>query len=84
MDGQTGQISELLAGWKQGDRDAVDRLLPLIRTELHRLARQHLGRERKNHAMQSSSPGQESFSRILPGVGTGWRDRRLCPREEAH
>ena len=75
MQSPTEQISVLLAGWRDGDRDALDRLLPLIRTELHRLARRHLGRERKNHTMQPSSLVQEAFLRLLPGADAGWRDR---------
>ncbi len=38
MQSPTEQISGLLAGWRDGDRDALDRLLRLIRTELHWLA----------------------------------------------
>lgn len=74
MEDQAGEISELLAGWKKGDRDAVDRLVPLIRPELYRLARLHLGRERAN-CMQPSSLIQEAFLRLLPHAGTGWNDR---------
>src|SRR5215831_592023 len=65
----------MLAAWCNGDRAAGDRLLPLIRTELLRLARRHLGRESKNHSMQPSSLVQEAFLRLLPGVDAGWRDR---------
>ena len=54
---------------------ALGRLLPLIRTELHRLARRHLERERKDHSMQPSSLVQEAFLRLLPGVDAGWRNR---------
>jgi RNA polymerase sigma factor (TIGR02999 family) len=72
---QASEITEMLAGWRDGDRAALDRLLPLIRTELHRIARRHLGRERKDHSMQPSSLVQEAFLRLLPGVDAGWRDR---------
>jgi len=75
MQTQGGDIPAMLAGWRAGDRAALDRLLPLIRTELRRLARRHLGRERKNHAMQPSSLVQEAFLRLLPGVDAGWRNR---------
>jgi hypothetical protein len=34
MQTQAGQITELLAIWREGDRAALDRLLPLIHTEL--------------------------------------------------
>jgi len=72
---QAREITEMLAGWRDGDRTAADRLLPLIRAELLRLARRHLGRERKDHSMQPSSLVQEAFLRLLPGVDAGWRDR---------
>jgi RNA polymerase sigma factor (TIGR02999 family) len=47
----------------------------MIRVELHRLARRHLGRERRNHTMQPSSLVQEAFLRLLQGADAGWRDR---------
>jgi RNA polymerase sigma factor (TIGR02999 family) len=72
---QAGEITGMLAGWREGDRTALDRLLPLIDAELHRLARRHLGHERKNHAMQPSSLVQEAFLRLLPGVDAGWSNR---------
>ena len=75
MQTQTSQISGLLAGWREGNRDALDRLVPLIRNELHRLARRHLARERKSYAIQPSSLVQEAFLRLLPGADAGWRDR---------
>jgi RNA polymerase sigma factor (TIGR02999 family) len=75
MDGQTGQISELLAGCRKGDRGALDRLVPLIRPELYRLARLHLGREQENCTMQPSSLVPEAFLRLLPHASTGWNDR---------
>src|ERR1700751_1080713 len=75
MQAQAGEITKLLTSWREGDRAALDDLLPLIRAELQRLARRHLGRERKNHTMQPSSLVQEAFLRLLPGVDAGWRNR---------
>jgi len=72
---QAGEITRLLAGWREGDPATMDRVLPLIRTELRRLARRHLAHERRNHTMQPSSLVQEAFLRLLPGVDGGWRDR---------
>jgi RNA polymerase sigma factor (TIGR02999 family) len=72
---EVGEITGLLTVWREGDRAALDRLLPLIRTELQRLARRHLAHERKNHSLQPSSLVQEAFLRLLPGVDAGWRNR---------
>lgn len=75
MQSQSGEITRLLAGWREGDRAALDELVPLIHTELHRLARRHLGRERKDHTMQPSSLVHEAFLRLLPAGGEGLQDR---------
>jgi RNA polymerase sigma factor (TIGR02999 family) len=75
MQTQAGDITRLLAGWREGDRSALDRLLPLIRAELDRLARRHLRRERKHHPMQPSSLVQEAFVRLLPGADVEWQNR---------
>jgi RNA polymerase sigma factor (TIGR02999 family) len=75
MQTRSADITGLLAIWREGDRGALERLLPLIHAELHRLARRHLGRERNNHTMQPSSLVQETFLRLLPGADVGWRDR---------
>jgi RNA polymerase sigma-70 factor, ECF subfamily len=72
---QAGEITGIPAGWREGDHEALDRLFPLIYTELHRLARRHLGRERKDHSMQPSSLVQEAFLRLLPRADAGWRNR---------
>jgi hypothetical protein len=44
-------MSQLLAAWSDGDRDALDRLLPLVERELHRLAHQYMSRERPDHTL---------------------------------
>src|SRR5260370_39662173 len=75
MQAPAEDITVLLAGWRGGDRTALDRLVPLIRGELRRIARRHLGRERKNHDMQPSSLVQEAFLRLLPDRNLGWRNR---------
>ena len=72
---QAGEITGLLAGWRQGDRTALDRLIPLVRKELRHLARHHLGRMRNSDRMQPSSLLQEAFLRLLPDADVGWRNR---------
>ena len=75
MQPQAGNITGLLTSWREGDGAALDRLIPLIRTELYRLARRHLGHERKNHTMQPSSLVQEAFLRLLPEPDHQWQNR---------
>jgi RNA polymerase sigma factor (TIGR02999 family) len=72
---QAGDITRLLAGWRAGDRSALDRLWPLIRAELDRLARRHLAREQQHRGLQPSSLVQEAFLRLLPGNHGEWQNR---------
>jgi RNA polymerase sigma factor (TIGR02999 family) len=71
---EAGDITGFLTGWRNADPATMDRLYPGIRAELYRLARRHLAREGRKHAMQASSLVQEAFLRLLPGVDNGWRD----------
>src|SRR5262245_45738374 len=75
MQARAGEITELLTGWRQGDRTALDRLAPMIRLELEQMARRHLAREGKGNVMQPSSLVQDAYLRLLPGVDFDWRNR---------
>ena len=67
-------VTELLVEWRQGNEDAVQRLLPLVHDELRRLARRHLAGERPDHVLQATALANEvSLRRVsrrqLPGAG---------------
>ncbi len=48
----SGDVTGLLTAWKDGNSEALDELIPIVYTELRRLARQQLGGERRNHSLQ--------------------------------
>ncbi len=58
-------ITELLVRWRTGDAEALNSLIPLVYGELHRLARQHLRREREGHTLQSTALVNEVYLRLL-------------------
>jgi len=43
------ELSSLLRAWSNGDESALDKLMPLIYDELHRLAHRYMARERAGH-----------------------------------
>jgi ECF sigma factor len=51
-------ITQLLADWNRGDQAALDKLLPLVYAELHRLAGSYMRRERPEHTLQTTAFGQ--------------------------
>ena len=46
-----GEVSELLRAWSGGDRDALEKLTPIVYKELHRLARRYMRGERDGHSL---------------------------------
>src|SRR5215203_1201842 len=58
------EITKLLKDWSGGDSTALDRLIPLVYEELHRLAHQHMRRERAGHMLQTSALINEAYVRL--------------------
>jgi RNA polymerase sigma factor (TIGR02999 family) len=64
---QSGQFTELLQSWKQGNEEALHALVPLVYKELRRLAHYHLQSERPDHTLQSTALVHEAYLRLLGG-----------------
>jgi len=67
--------TELLQAWSQGDGAALDRLVPLVYEELHRLARRYMRQERADHTLQATSLVNEAYLRLIDVNRVEWRDR---------
>ncbi len=63
--GMPGDITELLAAWARGDAAAPEKLMPLVYSELRRLARRHFRRERGNDTLQTTGLVHEVYLRLL-------------------
>jgi RNA polymerase sigma factor (TIGR02999 family) len=72
---QTHQVTELLVAWSEGDKDALDELMPLIYDELRRLARQHMCRERASHTLQTNALVNEAYLRLVDQHRAQWQNR---------
>src|SRR5437588_12993515 len=59
------EVTDLLLAWREGDRIALDRLMPLVYDELHRLARGYLRREQVGHTLQPTALVHEAFLRMI-------------------
>ncbi|MGD0892682.1 MAG: sigma-70 family RNA polymerase sigma factor [Terracidiphilus sp.] len=69
-----GDVTQLLKAMHNGDPAAADRLLPLIYSELHRLARAYMRRERPDHTLQATALINEAYLR-LAGEDIDWNNR---------
>src|SRR5919199_366543 len=70
---QHGEVTKLLVDFAAGDREALDRLLPVVYDELRRIARRELRRERVDHTLTTTALVHEAYltlvdqSRAQPG-----------------
>jgi RNA polymerase sigma-70 factor, ECF subfamily len=67
--------TQLLLAWSAGDRQALDQMLPLVYSELHRLATSYLSRERPDHTLQPTALVHEAFLRLINQREVDWRNR---------
>ena len=61
------EVTHLLLAWRQGEKEAFDKLIPVVYQELRRLAHGYMRGERKAHTFQTNSIGQRSLS-PAPGL----------------
>ena len=69
------QVTQLLIAWGNGDQAALDQLMPLVYSELHRLAHRHIKRERPGHTLQTSALLNEAFMRLVDQRDVTWKSR---------
>jgi RNA polymerase sigma factor (TIGR02999 family) len=71
----TGHITNLLLAWSEGDRTALEELMPLVYQQLSRIAHRQLRRERSGHTLETSALVHEAFMRLIEQDRVRWRDR---------
>ena len=69
-----GEVTALLRAWSSGDREALERLLPLVYAELRRLAASQMRRERSDHTLQPTALVHEAYVRLVD-QRLAWKDR---------
>jgi RNA polymerase sigma factor (TIGR02999 family) len=69
------EVTELLLAWNKGDSTALDRLVPLVYAELHRLAQGYLRRERGGHTLQTTALIHEAYLRLIDARRVQWQNR---------
>ena len=69
------RVTELLAAWSEGDRSALNKLLPLAEQELHLIAHRYMSREKPGHTLQTTAVVNEAYLRLINQTRTHWRNR---------
>jgi RNA polymerase sigma factor (TIGR02999 family) len=68
-------LTQLLMAWSDGQRDALDQLVPLVYDDLRRLAAGYMGRETPGHSLQPTALVHEAYVRLIDQRRVQWRNR---------
>lgn len=68
-------ITALLVAWSNGDQQAHDELMPLIYTELRRIAARQFAGERPDHVLQPTALVHEAYERLIDQRAVRWQNR---------
>ena len=67
--------TEILVRWNDGDEAALTELVPMVETELRRLARGYLRQERPEHTLQTTALVNEAYLRLIVASRRNWKNR---------
>jgi RNA polymerase sigma-70 factor (ECF subfamily) len=68
-------VTRLLKAWSGGDSKALDELFPIVYTEVRKLARSYLRRERPDHTLQPTALVNEAYMRLVDQRHVDWQNR---------
>src|SRR5262245_61087845 len=69
------ETTRLLKAWSEGDETALERLVPLVDSEMRRLARHYLRQERPDHILQTTALVNEAWVRLINWPDVSWQNR---------
>ena len=75
METSSQSVSQLLQCRSDGDRAALDQLMPLVYDELRRMARRYLGQQPDGHTLQTTDLIHEVYLRLMGQEEKGWENR---------
>jgi RNA polymerase sigma-70 factor (ECF subfamily) len=68
-------VTQLLVDWGNGDQAALERLLPLVNSELRKLAKRYMRRENPGHSLETSALVNEAYLRLIDQRDVQWQNR---------
>ena len=69
------EVTQLLGDWSGGDQGALEKLIPLVQPELHRLAHYYMSRERAGHTLQTTALLDEAYLQLTDKKQPPWQNR---------
>jgi len=69
------ELTHLLLAWSQGEREALNRLIPVIYEELRRIAHSYIRGERRGNTLQTTALVNEAYLRLIDCSRVNWQNR---------
>jgi RNA polymerase sigma-70 factor (ECF subfamily) len=69
------QVTQLLCQWREGDPNALEKLIPLVQPELQRLAHHYISRERPGHTLQTTALLDDAYLQLAGKTHPQWQNR---------
>jgi len=75
MPSPPGDVTRLLLAWTNGDRDAVEDLIPVVYEELRRIAARYFRHERPDQTLQATALVHEAYFKLIDQDHARWQNR---------
>src|ERR1041384_3721742 len=72
---EPSQLTELLKAWSNGNKAALDSIVPLVETELRRIARRYMRNENAGHLLQTTALINEAYIKLVDQHSVKWQNR---------
>jgi RNA polymerase sigma factor (TIGR02999 family) len=69
------EVTQLLVDWRNGDKAALNKLMPLVYDELRRIASRYMKRERAGHTLQTTALVNEAYLHLVGQQNVEWQNR---------
>lgn len=75
METSSDEVTRLLRDWGNGNQQALEKLVPLIYSELRQIAHKCLYRERPGHTLQTTALVHEAYLKLIDQRDARWQNR---------
>jgi RNA polymerase sigma-70 factor, ECF subfamily len=69
------ELTQFLVAWSAGDENALEQLVPLVYSDLRRIAERQLRKEPDNQTLQTTALVNEAYLRLASGRPLNWQNR---------
>jgi RNA polymerase sigma-70 factor (ECF subfamily) len=71
----SSNVTQLLLAWGNGDKKALNELMPLVYDELYRLAARQMKGEKRGHTLQTTALVHEAYCKLVDVKSVQWQNR---------